>query len=322
MIGKVDPERLASTILGRTGVSDDAVVQGPAYGEDTGAIDLGEQTLVINADPLSLAASDVGTLAMQVVCNDVAASGARPRWVTNTMFLPEDNAEMLDTITTQLDRTARSLGVAIVSGHTEYAPDLSRPLLSLTGMGLTERYVSTGGGRPGDVVVIVGAAGLEGTAILAADFRDELLDAGVDPSLIDEAAGYLEDISVLPAAMALRNLATGMHDPTEGGVLAGLVELATATEAHISISRDRIPLRPATPAICQSLDIDPLRTFGSGALLATIPADQVAAAKQQLSTEQLEASIIGEIRHGEGILEVDGDRIPTAPTDEIYELWQ
>ena len=77
MTGKLGPEALAE-VLAATGADDAAVDVGAAYGEDAAAIDLAgtESTLVVAADPLSLAADAVGELAVHVACNDVAASAA------------------------------------------------------------------------------------------------------------------------------------------------------------------------------------------------------------------------------------------------------
>nr|WP_223301850.1 AIR synthase related protein [Haladaptatus sp. R4] len=48
----------------------------PGYGEDAAAIEIGDETLVVSSDPLSLARERLGTLAVNVACNDVACSGA------------------------------------------------------------------------------------------------------------------------------------------------------------------------------------------------------------------------------------------------------
>ncbi|MEA5387540.1 AIR synthase related protein [Haloarculaceae archaeon H-GB2-1] len=76
MVGKVPPADLRDVVFERLGAESDAVVQGPAYGEDAAALSLGDQLLVVSTDPISLAAAHVGTLGVHVACNDVAASGA------------------------------------------------------------------------------------------------------------------------------------------------------------------------------------------------------------------------------------------------------
>ncbi len=321
MIGKVSAETLESLIVSRTGSTDASVIQGAAYGEDTAAIRIDDQILVVNADPISLATEHVGRLGIHVVCNDVAASGARPRWVTNTMLLPTDERNVIDRITQQLDAAATELGVTIVGGHAEITSELSRPLLSLTAMGMTDRYISSGGARPGDHILLTGGAGLEGTAILASDFSDELLGSGVSEDIISLARAYITDISVVDVAMAVREQATAMHDPTEGGVLAGLVEMAIASGRTFEVERTRIPVRAETRRCAAAMNVDPLCIFGSGGLLVTVAADDVDAAIGACAQHEVEAAPIGTVRDGKPGVDID-DRFETsAPRDELYGMW-
>jgi len=215
MIGKLDPETLG-TILDQTGASNPALLTGAAYGEDAAAIDLGDgKTLVVSSDPISLAAEAAGTIGVHVACNDIAAAGADPEFLTNVIFLPDDDADTIETLTSQLDDAAADLGVTIVGGHTEYVPTLSRPLLSLTAFGRTDHHIPTSGAEPGDSVLLTKGAAIEATGIIATDFADELQDAGVDESTIDRAAGFFQEISILDDSRAVREYATALHDPTE-----------------------------------------------------------------------------------------------------------
>jgi len=344
MTGKLGPEALAA-VLEATGADDAAVDVGPAYGEDAAAIDLtgAESTLVVAADPLSLAADSVGELAVHVACNDVAASGADPRWLTHTLFLPDDDPDRRQTVAEQVDATARDLGVAIVGGHTEVLPSLERPLCSMTALGTTDRFVSSGGADPGDRLLLTKGAGIEATAILATDFRDECAEGGVSAATLDAAAGFLDEVSVVPDAAAARDAATAMHDPTEGGLLTALVETASASEAVLAVERDRVPVRPETEACCAALGVDPLATFGSGALLAAVPPERVAEATDALAAAGIAVGEIGEVRAAgdgdgsdaaegadtpdaadakAGTVLLDGDRIEEPPRDELYPFWE
>ncbi len=321
MIGKLSPDRL-DRVLERTGIEDDAVRLGPALGEDAAIIELAGTNLVVSTDPLSLAAEDLGRLAVHVACNDVATGGARPRWVTTALFLPEDDPETLELLVGQLDETARALEVAIVGGHTEYAPTLDRPLAVLTAFGVTDRPVRTGGATPGDVVVLAGTAGIEGTGILATDFRDELIDRGVEPAIIDRGAERTASVSIVESALAVRSLATGMHDPTEGGVLAGLVEVAGASECGIDVNLDAIPVATDTAAICAAMNVDPYRVFGSGALLVTVRPDNRDAALEALSATGVTATQIGTVVEGDPVVTMGDERIEVAPRDQLYPLWE
>ncbi len=331
MTGKLDPDALAP-LLSATGVEDAAVLQGAAYGEDAAAIDLGDRILVVSADPLSLAAEAVGRLAVHVACNDVAASGADPRWLTNTVFVPDDDPAIRETIAEQVDRAAREASVAIVGGHTEVLPALERPLLSMTAFGVTDRYLPSGGAEPGDRLLLTKGAAIEATAILATDFREACLAAGVSAGTLDAAASFLDEVSVIEDARALRDVATAMHDPTEGGLLSALVEMAAASDRVLSVERERVPVRPETRACCDALGVDPLATFGSGSLLVAVPMERVDDALAALDGVGIEGAVIGEVQADDdaeggpdvesGTVVLDGDPIREAPRDECYPLWE
>jgi hydrogenase expression/formation protein HypE len=321
MIGKVDPETLSNLVLGRTGAPDDRVLQGPAYGEDTAAIELEEGILVVNADPISLAVGRVGTLGVDVAANDVAASGADPEWLTSVLFLP-GSGEVLDTITAQLDEAARRLGIAIVGGHSEYAPALSTPMLVLTCFGLTDRYVPTGGAEPGDRIVLTKSAGVEATAILATDFRDRL-EGRVPGATLEAAEGFYGEVSVVPEAAVLREYANAMHDPTEGGLVDGLLELAVASGVRLEVDREAIPIREETRRLCAAMAVDPFRTFGSGALLATVPEASLDEATASLDEAGLEATVVGTVHESETpALDLGGETFTEPVRDDMYALWE
>lgn len=322
MIGKVPPNLLESIVLSRTGASDERVLQGPAYGEDTAAIQLEDGILVVNTDPISLAVGRIGTLGVNVACNDVAASGAVPEWLTCVVFLPAGNDSGLDEITRQLDEEARRLGVAIVGGHSEYAPALSDPLLVLTCFGLTNRYVPTAGAQPGDRILVTKSAGIEGTAVLATDFAD-VVDGEVSRSVIERGATFYDDVSVVEDAAVVGEYANAMHDPTEGGLVDGLFEMAVASGVRLDVDPDAIPVRDETRALCRAAGVDPLRIFGSGALLASIPAASIEAVSDALDDREIGHATIGTVRASADPELRLGERSYTEPVrDDMYGLWE
>lgn len=322
MIGKIPRGLLEAFVLPRTGAADSRVVQGPAYGEDTAAIQLDEGILVVNPDPISLAVERVGTLGVNVACNDVAASGATPEWLTSVIFLPGASGDALDEITRQLDEEASRLGVSIVAGHTEYAQALSTPMLVLTCFGFTDRYVPTSSARPGDRVLVTKSAGIEGTAILATDFR-ELLEDAVPHEVIERGETYYDDVSVVEDATIVAEYASAMHDPTEGGIIGGLLEMAIASELSLDIDPDSIPVRAETARLCRAADVDPLRIFGSGALIATIPDDSTDDVSDRLESRDISHAFIGTVRDtSEPSLVLDGETYTQPTRDDMYALWE
>ncbi|QSW99606.1 AIR synthase family protein [Haloterrigena alkaliphila] len=321
MPGKVSPDDLLAHVFERTGTAaDETVLQGPADGEDAAAIAPfgGDETLVVSSDPISLAAEGVGTLAVPVACNDVAASGADPRWLTVVIMLPDEETD-LEAITRDLDAAARDVGATIVGGHSEYVDQLERPLLSLTAMGAADSFVPTGGAEPGDSVVLTKAAGLEGTAILATDFGDVF---AVDDAVRERAEAFVDEISVVPDARIVREYATAMHDPTEGGVAAGLLEIARASGVRLAVDREAVPIREETRRLCEAAGVDPLRIFGSGALLATVPGDAVEDCLAALADAGLECAEIGTVEAGDPALVLGGESITEPIEDDLYPLWE
>ncbi len=336
MIGKLPPDMLLKYVMSRTGSPDPSVVVGPSIGEDAAVVDLGDgRVLVVHADPITGAVELLGWLAVHVPCNDIAVRGVRPRWLLPVLYLPEGAGEdLVDAITGQMDGAARELGVAIVGGHTEFTPGLNRPLVSSTAIGVGERgrYVTTSGARVGDAVIMTKTAGVEGTAILATDFAEALLKAGVPGSLLERARGFTRRVSVVGEALALAEagLATSMHDPTEGGVLGGLAEMAYASGKTLHVWEERIRIAEETLAVTSALSLDPLRLISSGTLLATVPAEKVGEALETLRRAGVEAAVVGYVgkRSGDFLVMLyrrDGtvERVSRVYVEEeLYRAWR
>ena len=57
-----------------------------------------------------------------------------------------------------------------------------------------------------------------------------------------------------------------MHDPTEGGILNGIHEMADAAGLGVRVFEEKITVEPETAKICRYYEIDPLQLISSGAL--------------------------------------------------------
>ena len=334
-MAKLRPEVLQRYIFRRVGVRDPDVLLGPSIGEDAAAIDIGGgRVLVVHTDPITGAIENLGWLSVHVASNDVAVMGAKPRWLTITLLLPPGlSDELLDRVTAQIDSAAKELGAMVVGGHSEYAPGLDRAIAVATAMGVVEKelLVRTGGASVGDLVVMTKSAGIEGTAILAHDFADELIRRGVARSVIASARSFLKMISVVREALALSRarVVTSMHDPTEGGVLGGVAEVAYASGNTIVIYEDRVRIAPETLELCRAMNLDPLRLISSGTLIATVPRSGIERAINALRGVGVEVSVIGEVQEYRGYLvelhRRDGavERISDVYVeDELMKLWE
>jgi hydrogenase maturation factor len=111
-----------------------------ALGEDAAAVAIGDEALVLTSDPITGAAERAGWYAVHVNCNDVAAMGAAPIGVLVTLLLPEGAEETaVESVMADVDRAARELGIEVLGGHTEVAPGLQAPLISMTAVGRARR---------------------------------------------------------------------------------------------------------------------------------------------------------------------------------------
>jgi len=116
-----------------------------------------------------------------------------------------------------------------------------------------------------------------------------------------------------------------MHDPTEGGVATGLLEIARAADLGLWVDLDRIIVTPEAQALCGEYGLDPLGTIASGALLLTVAAEDSSHLQEKLLAEGYPAVEIGQMRDlREGLLaQRNGETIPlpTFPVDEITKLY-
>ena len=128
-------------------------------------------------------------------------------------------------------RAALELGIEVLGGHTEVAPGVTSPIISMTAVGRAprDRLVTSGGAQPGDTLILTKWAALEGTAILATDLASHL-EGRVSPEAIARAQGLTARMSVVRDGIQAAELgATALHDPTEGGILGALWELSEAS---------------------------------------------------------------------------------------------
>lgn len=297
------PLPLLRRALGRVPRRDPAVLVGAEPGEDAAVIDVGgPELLVAAADPITFAAADIGTYLLSVNGNDLAVMGAEPRWLLATVLAPAGTtAAEIEALLADVTGACAAAHVALVGGHTEITDSVTSPVVAGTLLGTVtpDTLVRTAGARPGDALLLVGEIAIEGTAILASDHAEALQRAGVSQSDIRAGAARLESpgISVRPAAAALLDIAEihAMHDPTEGGLVTALHELAEAAEVGVAVDRGAVPVLPECQRICAALGLDPHALLASGALLASLPPTQAPEAVTTLRRAGLAAAVIGEV---------------------------
>jgi hydrogenase maturation factor len=303
-IGKLPPDFLAS-ILAKAPIFDDRILLGPGIGLDCAVVDTGEQYWVFKSEPITFASDQIGWYAVQVACNDIATTGAVPRFMLLTLLLPEGHSdeELVRSISDQVFEACRQFHISMLGGHTEVTHGIDRPLLAATLIGevAKDRLVTPQGAHPGDVLLLTKGIPIEATALLAREFPERLATY-LDEEEIAEAANFLHQpgISVLADSQIATQAGqvTAMHDPTEGGLSAALWEMAQACGHDILFDPAAVVIPPLSARICKIFGLNPFATIASGALLLAVPpqeANQILAAFQQkgISTSQIGRFITG-----------------------------
>ena len=333
-MGKFPSSVLKKYVFTRTGTRRDDVLVWPGEGIDVAVTSLDQDfVMVSHCDPIVGALHKIGWLAVHIACNDVATSGIEPRWILPTILLPEEWSEgMLNEITRDIDLAAKELDVAVIGGHTGYGAGLLRPIVVITAIGVGKRdnFIISSNAKENDTVFITKGAGIEGTAILATDFKDVLLEKGVESETIEKAKRLMNEISVVREALALakKGVVHAMHDATRGGVAEALIELAVASRKTIEVWVDRIPVCKETEIFAKALRFDPLWMISSGTLVFTVPNNQKEVVKDILSNLRIIFAEIGNVKKGESKVIIhkknkDEEITSTMPErDELARMWE
>jgi hydrogenase expression/formation protein HypE len=296
--GKIPIDILKEVVFKNLGAQRGEVVLGPAAGVDGAVLDVGSKNAIISMDPITGAIERIGWEAININANDVATFGVEPAFFFSCLLLPENaDSKIVEIISTQMHQAAKELGIAIVGGHCESTPGLASPIVVGCTVGLTEKgkYVTAAGAKTGDKLILTKSAGIEGTAILASD-REEQLSKIFSAEMLDSAKHFFNQISVVKDALTAYRAGGvhAMHDPTEGGILNGIHEMADAAGLGVRVFQEKITVEPETAKICRYYEIDPLQLISSGALLIVAEPEAADEILNVLSQEHIYADVIGE----------------------------
>ena len=146
---------------------------------------------------------------------------------------------------------------------------------------------------------------------------------GVDQAAVERAKEFIKSISVAKEALALADIATAMHDPTEGGVANGLAEIAYASGVSIVVDPQKVVVYPEVEVLCRAFGIDPLETLSSGVLLATVPPSRLPDAEERLRKLHVPYSVIGRVVPRADFLVKIGEKMYDKPyvEDKLFLLF-
>ncbi|MHB0874619.1 MAG: AIR synthase-related protein [Anaerolineae bacterium] len=326
------PNEVLGALLARYVRSGERVVLGPGVGRDAAVIDMGDRYLVAKTDPITFATDEIGWYLVNVNANDIATTGATPRWLLCTALFPAGRTEasLVESVFAQLSDACASLGIALCGGHTEVTHGLDHVVLvgQMLGEVAPDRLVTPEGLVPGDALLLTKGIAIEGTALMAREKSAEL-EGLIPAAVVARAEGYLHDpgISVVRDAQVAGSVARlhAMHDPTEGGVATAVTELATASHVGIRVRAASIRVLPETALLCRHFGLNPIGTLASGALLIGCARDDAESIVAALAAAGIWAGVIGEVFAGSGAwLEDESGSVVPMPTfapDEVARLF-
>ncbi len=267
--------------------------------EDQATFELNGTKLAITTDaftvyPHFFPGGDIGCLSVHGTVNDLATAGAKPLFLAAAFLLEEGfPIEDLNRIVDSMANAAQKCNVQIVTGDTKTVQRGKGDgvYIVTTGIGVIEHPVnlSTASIRPGDKVILSGAIGEHGVAVMIARGNLEL-EADIES---DTAPLWDMVDSVLKVCPRVRC----MRDPTRGGVATVLNEFAKASQVCIRVFDEAVPVRPEVRGACEILGIDPLYVANEGKMLFVVPPEDAETVLTVLKRHPLgkDAAIIGQV---------------------------
>jgi len=249
--------------------------------------------------PLFFPGGDIGSLAINGTVNDLAMSGATPRYLSCGMILEEGlSMETLWRIVLSMKNATEAAAVHIVTGDTKVVDKGKGDgiFINTAGIGIIEHdlIIEPASIREGDAILVSSDLGSHGMAILAA--REEL---ALDAPIMSDCAPLNESVKQLIAGGIEIH---AMRDATRGGLASALIELAHDSNTTMVLNERNIPVKEEVRGACELLGIDPLYVANEGCFVLTVPSAQSGRAIDILARTRPGSTpaVIGEVVSGTG----------------------
>lgn len=308
LLGELIAPRLGSVYRGRMEAGAVLELESPAVALSSGSTSL---------DPIFFGNGDIGRLAICEAVNELAVSGALPRYLTLSLVLEQglpiaDLARVLESVC----EVASEVGVAVLAGDIEVVRggEVDKLLIVTAGLGefACEPRLGMGYVRPGDAVIVTGCLGDHAIHMhsLRTGLGSERCVASDCAPLDGLVWNVLEDHG--PQVHCMRTIASG-------GLAMTLNELGMGSGVSIEIEQHRLPIRRESATAAEKLGLDPLYLVCAGSICMLVDGDA--------ATEILElvhwqpqgraAQIVGTVREYSGravtIVREDGAQAPVEP---------
>jgi hydrogenase expression/formation protein HypE len=267
---------------------------------DAAVLNLSSGRLAMSTDsfvvqPLFFPGGSIGELAVNGTVNDLAVSGAIPKFLSASFILEEGfPLAQLAAIVDAMAAAAATAGVQIVTGDTKVVERGHGDgcYINTSGIGVLREGIQVGPHRavPGDAILVSGFIGDHGMAIMSVreglEFESQIRSDcaalnGMIAAVLDSAGQAVH----------------AMRDPTRGGLASTLNEIAQASGVGISIDERRLPVRTEVQSACELLGLDPVYVANEGKAVFFVAQDAAAQVLEILHAHPLgrDAAIIGQV---------------------------
>jgi hydrogenase expression/formation protein HypE len=234
---------------------------------DAAVLDLGSSRVAMSTDsfvvqPLFFPGGSIGELAVNGTVNDLAVSGAEPRFLSASFILEEGfPLAQLAAIVEAMAAAAATAGVKIVTGDTKVVERGHGDgcYINTAGVGVLRPDINVGPHRAqaGDAVLVSGTIGDHGMAIMSV--REGLEFESQIRSDCAALNGLIADV--------LNSVGSDVHamrDPTRGGLASTLNEIAHSSGVGVEIDEPSLPIRTEVQSACELLGLDPVYVANEG----------------------------------------------------------
>lgn len=324
-VGKLKAADLKELIFQNIKGSRKEILTKPEIGGDCAVIDFGEKVAYLSTDPITGTSEELGKLAVNINCNDIATAGVEPVGIMLTILAPDGTSkEELSKIMRDADTECKKLGVAIIGGHTEITSAVNQIITSVTAIGIGEKkdYTEREKTLDGDILILTKGVGIEGTGIIAYE-KSEEIERELGKEILDEAKAMLDKTSVVKEGLVASPYVKGMHDVTEGGILGAVWEMSEFYNLGVEVYREKLEIARSTKAICDYYNIDPLRLISSGSMLLVVAKEKYEELGDKLTLEGIGWSNIGRLTNEKPKVIISGcfiKEIEEPESDELYKV--
>ncbi len=266
-------------------------------------------------DPIFFPDGNIGKLAVCGTVNDLAVSGATPKYLSVSFIIEEGFCiKDLETIVSSMADEAKKAGVLIVTGDTKVVNkgQCDKLFINTAGIGILDeklKAISSGDNiKAGDKIIINGTIADHGMAIMAArNFGNFKSDIKSDCACLNH---MIKEITDTYSRIKF------MRDATRGGIATILCEIAENNKLGIEIDESKIAVNENVRGICELLGFDPFYVANEGKIILIVHQEDADTVIETMRKNKFgkDASIIGEvvdIHHGKAILKtgIGGSRI-------------